>query len=308
MKFLLQHSVADPAWVNGIFEPAVMRSFAQAAEATGWDGLAFTDHPAPSGRWIDAKGEGSADLFSALSFFAAVTERIRLVSSVAALPFHNGFALAHAAATVDRLSAGRLTLGLGVGYLRSEHFALGSNPARRLAEADEALAIMLEAWTGQDVDHQGERVSAKGVRMQPLPVHQPHPPLWFHGNSRWGLEHAARHGQGLMVMMIGEDRSKVIRTMPVPDIEALKRRIAAFRAAAEGFGRDPDTLDVVVVGAGLAPLDLRKGWRVEEQLAVIEAMAALGVTWIISAAPGDDPVVAEESVRAFGEQVLAAAR
>jgi probable F420-dependent oxidoreductase len=307
MKFLVQHGVGDPAWVNAILEPAAVKGFARAAEHTGWDALAFTDHPAPSGRWIDAGGEGSSDIFSSLGFCAAATETIRLVSFVAALPYHNGLALAHQAATLDRLSAGRLTLGLGVGYLRSELYALGADPAKRTAQSDETVELMLRAWTGAEVDHQGARASAKGIRMQPLPVQQPHPPLWFHGNSRWGVENAVRRGQGWMAMMTDEVLAKTARTTPIPDRDTLERRIAALREAAERHGRDPGEIEIAAVGVW-PMLDVRKGWNVDERLADIAALSALGVGWIGLNACGDDPVASEETVRAFGEQVLAVSR
>ena len=97
---------------------AVRRRVRAAGERHGYAGIAFTDHPAPTVRWTAAGGEGSADPLVSLAYCAAVTSSIELMTFVLALPYHNPLRLAHQAATLDALSGGRLTLGLGTGYLR----------------------------------------------------------------------------------------------------------------------------------------------------------------------------------------------
>ncbi|MGE0387205.1 MAG: TIGR03619 family F420-dependent LLM class oxidoreductase [Gammaproteobacteria bacterium] len=303
MKFLIQHGVGDPAWTPGILAPAAVKAFARAVEDSGWDALAFTDHPSPSGRWVDSGGEGSADLFTSLGFCAAVTERVRLASYVAVLPYHNGFALAHKVATLDHLSAGRVTLGLGSGYHRAELFAQGADSAQRRPQADETLDVMLRAWRERDMDYRGARHDARGIRLQPHVLQRPHPPLWFHGNSDWGLEHAARIGQGWIGMLTRGPSASTIRTRPLPDLDAIGRRAGDFIAALGRHGRARS--EVEIVAAGIWPmLDLRKGWSADSCLADVHRLAGMGVDWIALNLCGDDPAASVETVRAFGEQVV----
>ncbi|MGD9701032.1 MAG: LLM class flavin-dependent oxidoreductase [Acidimicrobiia bacterium] len=77
MKFGVQHGIGDPQWTPAIISPRAMKRFAATAERVGFDAIAFTDHPAPSNRWVESGGEGVADLFTSLGFCAAVTSTIR---------------------------------------------------------------------------------------------------------------------------------------------------------------------------------------------------------------------------------------
>src|SRR6195952_5520352 len=99
---------------------------AKALEAAGWDGIAFTEHPAPGYRWLaEGGGHQTLDPFVALGAAAAVTERVKLLTYLSVAPYRNPLLLAKAAASVDMISNGRFILGLGTGYLKTEFFALG---------------------------------------------------------------------------------------------------------------------------------------------------------------------------------------
>ena len=98
---------------------------AAAAERSGWDGFALTEHPAPGARWLEHGGHQTIDPFIGLAFAAAATERIRLLTYLAVAPYRNPLLLAKTTATLDRLSGGRLILGIGTGYHKTEFFALG---------------------------------------------------------------------------------------------------------------------------------------------------------------------------------------
>ncbi|MCU1594903.1 MAG: putative dehydrogenase [Frankiales bacterium] len=285
-----------------MISPAHVTAFARAAEESGFDALGFTDHPAPSGNWVRAGGEGSIDPFAALGFCAAVTSTIKLLTFVLVLPYRNPFLAAHQLATLDHLSGGRLIVGAGTGYLKSEMLALGVDPASRLDAFDQAWAVMTEAWGGQDVSAEGRGFSTRGTKMQPLPVQQPHPPLWVHGNSRFGRERAARLGQGWLVVMGDEQQSATIRTRQVPDLVALRDGIDEVRELTEAAGRPP----VEVVVAGRWPmLDLRQGWDADQRREQVAELEALGVDWMAMLSCGDDPSAAEESLRKLGEDVIA---
>jgi probable F420-dependent oxidoreductase len=303
MRFGVQHAVGDPAWVREILSPDAVSGFARAAEAGGFELLAFTDHPAPSGRWADAGGEGVADPFSSLAFCAAVTSSIRLLTWVLIPAYRNPFLAAHQLATLDVLSGGRLVVGLGTGYLRSEFHALGADPATRLADFDRNVDIMKQAWAGGDVTVDADGFSARGIRINPPPVQTPHPPLWIHGNSPWGLARAATVGQGWIAMFTTGLQVSTVRTTPLPDLDTLRHRIEQLHGRIAEAGRRPE--DVAVVATGIWPqLDVRRDWSADRFLTDTRALADAGVDMVVVNSCGDDPGAAEESVRRFGEDVV----
>ncbi|HVW44705.1 MAG TPA: TIGR03619 family F420-dependent LLM class oxidoreductase [Amycolatopsis sp.] len=311
MKFAVQHGIGDPAWRPEILDGPNVRSWARAVEDSGWDAIAFTDHPAPSAKWVHADGEGSSALFSSLAFCAAVTQRIKLLTWVLVLPFRNPFVSAHEIATLDRLSSGRLILGLGTGYLRGEFRAAGRDFAHRLADFDEAIEVLRSSWDAGDIKHEvaftGRTFATGGTVAQPVPVQLPHPPLWIHGNSVWGLERAARYAQGCLFTLTDEVLSRTIRTAMVPDLAAVRGRLDVL---AERLGRRGRALrDMEIAVAGLWPkLDARAGWDAGRIRADVDELERMGVTWVTVVVAGDAPAVAERTVRRFGQEIISAAR
>lgn len=302
MKFDVQHASADPAWTPAIISPDAVTRFARAAEESGYASLGFTDHPAPSAAWVNSGGEGSADPFSSLGFCAAVTSTIRLFTWVLVLPYRNPFLTAHQTATLDALSGGRLTLAVGTGYLRGEFRALGIDFDRRREAFDEAIEVLRAAWAGGEVNYAGATFTAKATSPQPRPVQPSGPPLWLHGNSRWGLERAARYGDGWVALMADPRLYRTIRTAPIPDLDALSRKMAELRELTVAAGRDPAAVEVVATG-NLPMFDARVGWdsaRLADEVAV---MAELGVDRTVLVICGDDPGAAEDTVRRLGEDL-----
>jgi probable F420-dependent oxidoreductase len=303
MRFGVQHAVGDPHWVPAILQPAAVRGFVRAVESSGFDAIGFTDHPSPSANWIERDGEGVADPISALGFCAAITDRIRLLTWLLILPYHNPLHAAYQIATLDALSAGRVTLGLGTGYLRSELYAAGADPLTRLAEFDARLAVIREAWTGATLSVSGNGYSARGVKVLPPIVQQPHPPIWIHGNSPWGTRRAARDADGWIAMLGSGPLFDTIRTVPIPDIAALKVRIDELRDEIERAGRAATDVEIVVTGVW-SYLDVRKGWDTDACLAEVAELERLGADWIVVTVCGDDAVAAEETVQRFGAEVV----
>lgn len=296
MKFGIQHPVGDPASTPEIMLGHRVAAFARSAETHGFAAIAFTDHPAPSTAWVDNGGEGVADLFTSLGFAAAVTSVARLMTFVLVPAYRHPLVAAQQIATLDRLSNGRVTVGLGTGYLNGEFRALGLDLADRLDAFDTSVEVMRTAWSTGVVGR---------TTVKPPVVQQPHPPLWIHGNSRFGIERAGRYGQGWLGMMTGDNDVivKTIRTTPMKDLDALARRIDAVRQVAVEAGRDPDTIELAVVG--LWPvLDVRAGVSADFLLAQIDAVRSLGVTWTVSLCCGDDPSAALDTVAWFGETVI----
>jgi probable F420-dependent oxidoreductase len=307
VRIVVQHAVGDPGWQPSVLAPPFVGEFARLAERHGYAGIAFTDHPAPTVRWTAAGGEGSADPLVSLAYCAAVTSSIELMTFVLALPYHNPFRLAHQAATLDALSGGRLTLGLGTGYLRGEMRAMGAAPDSRLESFDSVLETMLTAWTAESVSGSGPGWSAREVHVQPRPVQQPHPPLWFHGNSAFGRERAARYGGGWLGILTTPRLATTIRTAHLPDLKAARLAIEDLHRRCELARRDPASVSLGL--SGLWPMiDIRRGWDAAAIVEAARAAASIGVGTLFTTICGDDPTAANDTLVAFGEQVVGAVR
>ena len=151
MRFAITHPLTTHPYHPDLVTRTGITKVATAAERVGFHGIGFTDHPAPSQRWLDGGGHDALDPFVALAFAAAATERIRLIPNIVVLPYRNPFVVAKAAATLDVLSGGRFTLAVGAGYLKGEFAALGVDHAERNELFDEAIDVLKAIWTGDDV-------------------------------------------------------------------------------------------------------------------------------------------------------------
>src|SRR4051794_22785784 len=160
MKFSLTHPLVTHPYDPELASGAGIAAVAQAAEAAGYHGFGFTDHPAPSQRWLDGGGHDALDPFVAMGFAAAHTTTLRLIPNIVVLPYRNPFVVAKAGATLDLLSGGRFTLAVGAGYLKGEFAALGVDHAERNALFDESLDVLRAIWTGDDVSFEGRHFNA----------------------------------------------------------------------------------------------------------------------------------------------------
>ncbi len=167
-----------------------------------------------------------------LTYVAATTKTIGLGTSVLVLPYHNPIRLAKTAATLDVVSGGRLTLGVGVGVIEQELIAMGSPFEERGAITDETIAIMKELWTKEDPSYEGRFHSFSGMKFTPKPVQKPHIPIIIGGTSRAAVRRAARVGDGWHPTALD------------PEILSQRMRYLGERAQAEG--RDPAELAVSV--------------------------------------------------------------
>jgi probable F420-dependent oxidoreductase len=154
---------------------------ARAAEAAGFDGVYSTEHPFPDDDWLASGGHQALDPFVGLSFAAAATTRLRVLTNLCVLPYRNPFLAARAAASLDVLSGGRLDLGVGAGYLEGEFRALGVDFDGRNDRFDEAIAAITAAWSGESVRFAGDGFEARGNTMRPAPLQRPRPPVWVGG-------------------------------------------------------------------------------------------------------------------------------
>jgi len=184
-------------------DPNVLVEIAVAAEAAGWDGLFLWDHVnRPEVRPV-------ADPWIALAAVAAATDQIRIGTMVTPLTRRRPQVLARQTVTLDVLSGGRLTLGVGLGVdTGRELSAFGEvvDPVTRGERLDEALDVLCGLWAGAAVSHQGEHFVADDVTFVPGPVQQPRIPIWCAARTlaRRPLRRAARF-DGLFPIELGPD-------------------------------------------------------------------------------------------------------
>ena len=250
-------------------DPAVVARLSAEAEAAGWHGVFVWDNLRFQEPVVDV-----ADPWITLAAMATATERIRLGPMVTPLARRRPVKVARETATLDRLSGGRLTLGVGLGSdgFASEYSITGEelDDRKRASMLDESLEILAAAWSGEPVHHSGEHYTVDGMRFLPRPVQRPGVPVWvagYYGKPR-PVRRAARH-QGFFPL--GLDHP-----------EQLAEIVAGLAALRREAGRDPtEPYDVVVA---LPPGDDPAPY------------AAAGATWWLVEFPWDAPSI--DQVRA----------
>lgn len=155
----------------------VLAGLAREAEESGWDGFFVWDHIA----WEGASHY--ADPWISLSAIAMETGSIRIGPMVTPLPRRRPWKVAHEAATLDRLSGGRLVLGVGLGGREREFGFFGeeSDAKRRAAMLDEGLEILAKMWSAEPFTHQGEHYEITEAQLTPPPAQRPRVPIWVAG-------------------------------------------------------------------------------------------------------------------------------
>lgn len=285
----------NPEFVS---QDAIMKLSA-AAEAAGFTGVSLTEHPAPSEAWRRAGGHDAIDPLVGLAFAAAATRKLRLFTYLIVLPYRNPFLLAKATATLDALSGGRLELGFGAGYLKSEFFALGVSFDERNALFDEAIQVLKMAWSGEPVTFQGKHFSAKAVTLQPRPAQRPHPRLWFGGNSKLTQRRVAEQGQGWLANPSTQADAKTRRSVALESLKDVAATIAAIRAHAASIDRtEPIHIHY--------PLGSNHGDPATSSADLSQArdLAGLGVEWLSWNGHGDTVSALQDDIRRFGDEVL----
>jgi probable F420-dependent oxidoreductase len=206
---LPQVSVDEPATGAGVLE------LARRAESLGYSDL-----------WVLEQVTGRTSVLeplTVLAYAAAATTRIRLGTSVLLAPLRHPIELARSASTLDRLSGGRLTLGLGIG--EAEYYRRYGLPDQNLGRRfDEFLDVLLALWSDGPVVHRGDAWTVHEVRVEPKPLQQPHPPIWLGARSSRALRRAARRASGWM-------------GMGAASIDEFRHQTAQLREYLEEYGR-----------------------------------------------------------------------
>jgi alkanesulfonate monooxygenase SsuD/methylene tetrahydromethanopterin reductase-like flavin-dependent oxidoreductase (luciferase family) len=230
------HYAIDVAPLGELADPGAIVRLAVAAEAAGWDGLSIWDSTGVS------MGAAAADPFVALAGVAAATERLRLILSVGALPRRRPELVAQAAATLDRLSGGRLVVGVGGGGDPGDFTAFGEpvDAPSRVARLDEGVALVDALLRGETVHHEGPAFVVRDVAVGPRPIQQPRPPIWVGGMRPGALRRAARW-DGWIAIAVADDGSAI--NLPPDAFHGMVERVYAERAA---LGRSDEPFDVAV--------------------------------------------------------------
>lgn len=188
-----------------------------------------------------------------LAYVAAAAPTLRLGTCILILPQRNPLVLAKELATLDHLTAGRVELGIGVGWMREEFDALGIPWERRGARTDEYVAALRKIWSGSHVEFHGEFVDFDPLTCTPLPAQGSDIPILVGGDTPAAIRRAARLADGYFP---GEG-----------DPEKLRELIAAVRAECESQGRDPDEVEI----------NAMFGVQMGDPAAGVEQMAEAGV-------------------------------
>lgn len=235
----------------GIFLPtgdfAEAKKAALRAESEGFYSVSMSDH------FFTPLGDPQTphvECLTTLTAVAAVTERIRLVPSVVAASFRTPPMLAKIASTLDQVSQGRFTLGLGAGWKQDEYEAHGypyPSDAERLAQLAEAIRVIKAMWTQPEPTFQGTYFSIRKAYNNPRPVQKPHPPLMLGGSGSGLLRIAAAEADSLNVIppiFNGKDWLNDPAMTAAFDTAELQRRIGMLCGYLETCGRDPHAVEV----------------------------------------------------------------
>jgi len=270
---------------------------ARAGEASGFAAVHVTDHPAPDAKWLDHGGHHALDPFVALSFAAATTTDVKLLTNVYIAAYRNPFLGAKAIQSLALLSGGRLILGTAAGYLKPEFRALGIDFDNRGALLDEALDVLDKVLTGDDVAYEGTSFAARGVRLYPVPAAPP--PIWVGGNSKPAVRRAVSRAQGWAPFNTF-GYATASRTAEISTLEELESAIAWAKKYAAEIGRT-EPLDICFSAGNL----LDDSRSTDERHATIAKLEGMGVTWLTVAPQGATRTEVIDHAHAFAEEFIA---
>ena len=228
---------------NESIEPGFIKDAVQLAEAKGVHGIWVPEHVlffpdyastypySDSGR-MPGDPEGLLDPFTALTFIAAHTQRVRLGTGICLVPQRQPVYTAKMVADVDYLSGGRVDFGVGIGWLKEEFQNLGMDFASRGARTEEYLLAMKALWSEGISEFKGQTLNLEPCHFNPKPVQRPHPPIIFGGESDAAMRRVARLGDG----WYGYDLTP----------EDLGRRLNSLDAGLASTGRDRSQIQVIV--------------------------------------------------------------
>ena len=289
MKFLCGF-----VWID----PTHYLPLARTVDACGWDGIVLSDHLVhiekiashypyhESGERPWQAADPYPDVWVSIGAMAAVTERVRFYQGVYILPLRDPFTLAKAIGTAALLSGDRVSLGMGLGWMREEFELIGADFDHRARRAGELLEVLRKLWTGEMVEHHGRFYDFPRVQMSPGV--RRHIPVFVGGRTPAALRRVARLGDGW-----------------IPDILSiaeLKAGIATIEAERRRLGRAAAPLEVI--GAPKEGFDVDHFRRMEDAGVTHLWM----IPWLIHGADPRSLQVKQDSVKRFADEVIAKLR
>lgn len=193
---------------NGNSNADVLRTLGPEAEARGFESIWVAEHVvlfdsydsvypySADGKFPGGGDTGLLEPLTALTYLAAVTDRIRLGTGICLVPQRNPVYTAKQVVDLDVLSGGRVDFGVGIGWLREEFEAVAAPFERRGARTDEYLTVMKKLWCDAVSEHHGDLYDLPACRMYPKPIQSPHPPIHIGGESDAAMRRVAAHGDG----------------------------------------------------------------------------------------------------------------
>jgi probable F420-dependent oxidoreductase len=234
--------------------PALIEA-AQTAERFGYESMWRPDHlvlPVKVSPTYPYKEDGVAPLdagwpivdpLTAFAFLAAVTTTIKMGTAVYILPLRHPIVTARTVLGIDRLSRGRMILGIGAGWLEEEFHVAGQDFKTRGGRTDEIIAILKKVWTEHEPEFHGKYYDFDPIRFEPKPFAKPHPPIIVGGETDAALRRAARLGDGWYGVTHGPEKMQEFRD-----------RLLALRRE---YGREHEPFEISVNARDLTPVIVR---------------------------------------------------
>lgn len=305
-----------------LIAPDSLVRIATEAESLGYDYVTVSDHVmiptsiasrypySDSGEFPSGAAAPRLEQLTAATFIAAVTTKLRIVTSVMVVPHRPAVLTAKILATIDFLSKGRLTLGIGAGWCEEEFIAIGALPfAERGAVTDEFMMVCKELWTADEPRFEGKYVQFKDVLFPPKPP-QGALPIWVGGESGPALRRTARYGDAWYP--IGTNPQ-----FPMDTLTRFKAGVAKLRGLTEKAGRDPDAVALayrVSSNPEAQPKGMVDGERklftggAADYAGDIKALRDVGVTAFDFGLFGPDAETSVGNLRRFRDNVIAKVR
>lgn len=271
-------------------EPEMLRHIAETAERCGFESLWAVEHVvvpvtleskypyAADGNLPAGNDAAISDPLVALGFVAGLTRTIKLGTGILILPQRHPIYTAKEVATIDRLSGGRMLLGIGSGWLREEFEAVDVPFAERGSRTDEAIRALRVLWAGDPASFDGRHYSWPAMFSRPLPVQRPGVPIIIGGHSPAAAKRAARLGDGFF---------------PIPSAsepDALPKLLGIMRDECERIARKPGSIELTT---GVFHADLDGARKLED----------LGFSRIAIPPPGFDKEGITRGLETFANQV-----
>jgi len=285
MKFVTSLAFSDPTHFCEI---------ARAADACGWDGIVVSDHvvhpekiesPYPYTRDGSTRWQAPApwpDPWVAVGAMAAVTERIRFTTGIYVLPLRNPFVVAKAVSTAAVMSGDRVTLGVGVGWMKDEFDLLDQSFRNRGRRMDEMIEVMRTLWAGGMVEHHGEHYDFGRLQMSPAP--KARIPILIGGLSEPALRRVGRLGDGWI--------------SDIHTTQELREIVAKIRAYRDEYGRADAPLEIVAACSDAFEAD---DFRRLEDVGVTHLQT---MPWLMYGASSDSLEDKVDGIRRFANDVI----